>query len=114
MKTEKPKINFMAVALFLVATTASHSANAVSTGPRDITYLGGHSGDMHSYVGLSGAAFGPAACPSTEVRWDASTDSGKRQYNSLMAAYMARRKVSFELSNSCWGTFVTAVYFHVH
>lgn len=79
-----------------------------------ITSLGCHNSDGTCWVTFDGFSSSAYCNHSNNVRWDASTDAGKRWYVTLLAAQAANKYVSLEVSTySCsnqgyptflWGT----------
>ncbi len=64
---------------------ASSFAQAGSVSGRTITCTGCNAAGV-CFVNMSGAAFGPAACSSTQVTWDGTTTEGKNFTASALSA----------------------------
>jgi hypothetical protein len=97
---------------------AGHAAEYMSQ--RQITSLGCHSGDGTCFVTLDGALFGknePCAAnyPTgiNQFRFDnGDTPSGRRAYASLMAAFLAGKRVDIAISG-CTGQGVPALSYYI-
>lgn len=85
---------------FSVAAMAvlAGQAQASSTGKRQIVAIACHNDANICIARLSGAAFGPPACQSTEVRWNEKNDPGGHSSLSLLtAAFLAGKTVEFSI-----------------
>jgi len=77
-------------------------AGGANSGPRTIISIGCHLGSNACYADVDGAYVGPAGCVSNSIRWDPTASGGKENLSLLTAAYMAGKKVSFFVSDSCF------------
>ena len=84
----------------LILNSTAHAA--ASTGARNITSIGCHLGSTTCYADIDGSFVGPATCSSYSLRWDSNTTNGKEILSLLTAAYMANKKVSFYVIDTCY------------
>ena len=92
----------------------SASIGATGSGYRTIEGIGCHLNNNTCYVYISGDPVGPVNCRSTSIRRDKeTTNSGKELYSTLLAAAMAEKRVGFNISNECYGSYPTFNYVDV-
>lgn len=96
--------NLLAIIGMATIGFASPSIAAVheDTGPRTITSIGCHSIDNTCFVSLDGPVVGAnqgcQAIDNNNIRWDNNdTSEGKRTYSSLLAAFLAGKKVNIHI-----------------
>ncbi len=113
----KLKYLFVYMSSLLSAISLNTSAFE-STGAREILSYGCHRADNTCYVQISGNPVGPEECQSTSVRWNEKLDAnGKAVLSIIQAAFYADKKVSFNISSSCYSqqtNFPTMSYLNVH
>lgn len=81
---------------------------------KEIESIGCHLNDDTCYVIVNGDAVGPSECPSNSIRWKKdSSVSGKETLSLLTAAFMANKRVHFNITNTCIGKYPTFSYFSV-
>lgn len=108
----KKFIKYTLVIFSLFNIPFSYSATGDS-GWRDISHIGCHLNDGTCYVSLD-IDVGPAECSSNSIRWNKdNAASGKEIFSLLMAASAANKKVSFHISEQCYGNFPTFSYMSV-
>ncbi|MBY3789041.1 MULTISPECIES: hypothetical protein [Photobacterium] len=108
----KKYIKYTLVMFSLFNIPLSYSATGDS-GWRDISQIGCHLNGGTCYVSLD-INVGPAECSSNSIRWNKdSSTAGKEIFSLLMAASAANKKVSFQVSDQCYGNFPTFSYLSV-
>nr|VFK21079.1 MAG: hypothetical protein BECKLFY1418C_GA0070996_10852 [Candidatus Kentron sp. LFY] len=109
---KKATIIMIALLLPIAASAAYH------TGVRNIVNMGCHNVDNTCYVTISGSSIGPSSCNSTSIRWNEKYDAnGKSVLALLTAAFLAGKRASFAISDSCYqyqNNYPTFTYFFIH
>jgi hypothetical protein len=109
MKSASTAISISALALF-----SSNSEAVTDIGSRTITQMGCHTVDNTCFMTLSGAAFGPAGCSSTQLRWNAvDMPNAKIFVMQMTAAFVAGQQVQIVISDNCYGSWPTPHYYYV-
>jgi hypothetical protein len=110
----------LCLAVAVAMTSMNAHAAEEDTGWRKIVDIGCHStdGDGTCFVTLDGSAFGASlGCqvgPTTQFRFDnANTDTGKRTFAALLAAYVSGKSVGIHLNACTWQGFPAIQWFHI-
>ncbi len=91
------------ITIFTLLSMVAVNSHAVGSGYRFINNIGCHLNDGTCYVYVDGDAVGPTDCSSNSIRWNKdNANSGKETLSLLMTAAIARKKVNFQISNSCY------------
>lgn len=108
-------MKIQSIALILSLSIFSVNSIAESSGLRDINKIGCHLNDGTCFVEISGDSVGPESCKSVSVRWNQDTAaSGTEMLSLLMAAFAAGKQVSFNIVESCYGTYPTFSYINIY
>jgi len=93
------------------------AANWEDLGQRTITAIGCHNVDNTCFIALDGPVFGVnqgCVAVGSQVRWDnGDTSEGKRTYATLLAAYLAGKKVDIVLYGCSSQGFPTLAWYWV-
>ena len=96
------KMKIISLTFFLTIACNTVSAGT-SSGDRNILNIGCHKNDNTCFVTISGSAVGPTGCSSTSVRWNAELNAnGKAALTHLTSAFIANKKIAFQISDSCY------------
>jgi hypothetical protein len=110
------RMKFSSVAMFVstLALFSSSSEAITDIGSRTITQMGCHTVDPTCFMTLSGAAFGPAGCTSTQLRWNADQmPNAKIFVMQMTAAFVAGQRVTIVVSDNCYASWPTPHYYYV-
>ena len=107
-----PKLKIIK-SISLLAVLVSPFTQATSTGQRVINAVGCHLHDTTCYV-IVDKLVGDTQCSSTSIRWKSDDANGKETLSLLMAASVAKKKVTFNLDGSCMGVYPKFNYINVH
>ncbi len=100
--------------VFLVASSLLNSANSQGFELKEIKSIGCHLNNDTCYVTVSGSAVGSAQCNSKSLRWRKDANiSGKETLSLLTTAFIAGKKVHFNITESCLGNYPTFNYFTI-
>lgn len=105
------KMIFISVAFFGASVSAAGSLG--NTNAMEISSIGCHVDKKVCYVYID-AKYGPETCSSVSLRWNKdSSVSGKETLSLLMMAFASGKRVRFNISDACLGSYPTFNYFSI-